>query len=179
MSKMKMVVILLVAMVMSLTAGEKKLGTEKNNCTPKMENQKMVNLEENKKIALGLSEAIMNGDWKKVNELISDDFTYEADGRPAVNKQQYIGFMKGVLTTAMTDMDMKFLHVVAEDDLVSVNYTNEMTNNGAFMGIPATGKRVNASGQFIREIKNGKVTAEWQTTNALSLMKDLGVIPSK
>ena len=74
---------------------------------------------------------------------------------------------------------MEFLHVIAEGDLVAVNYTNEMTHKGDFLGIPATNKRVKATGQFIREVKNGKVTAEWQTTNALGLMQELGAIPSK
>ncbi len=84
--------------------------------------------------------------------------------------------MRNVLAVSMTNMDMKFEHVIAEGDLVAVNYTNEMDNSGAFMGIPATNKRINASGQFIRQIKDGKVHAEWQTTNALGLMKDLGAI---
>ena len=130
-------------------------------------------LEQNKEIALGLSKAIMNGDWQKVDELIAEDFYYEADGRPAINKQQYIGFMKGVLSTGMQDMEMDFLHVIAEGNLVSVNYSNLMTHKGDFLGVPATGKRVNATGQFIREVKNGKVTAEWQTTNSAGLMQQL------
>ncbi len=134
---------------------------------------KDTNLEQNKEIALGLSRAIMDGNWEKVNALIADDFIYEADGRPSIGKMEYIGFMKGVLTGAMTDMKMDFLHVIAEGNLVSVNYKNEMTHVGNFLGIPATNKRVIATGQFIREVKNGKVTAEWQTTNAAGLMQQL------
>ena len=135
-----------------------------------MENQ-------NKEIALNLSKAIMNGKWDQVDLLIADDFKYEADGRPAIGKQEYIGFMKNVLCTAMTEMDMKFLRVIGEGDFVSVDYTNEMMHSGNFMGIPATNKKVMGTGQFIREIKNGKVIAEWQTTNMLGLMQQLGVIP--
>jgi predicted ester cyclase len=71
----------------------------------------------------------------------------------------------------MTDMDMTFLRVIAEGDLVAVDYTNAMTHPGAFYGVPGTG-------QFMREVKDGKVTAEWQTTNALGLMQQLGVIPA-
>ena len=127
----------------------------------------------NKEVALNLSKAIMSGDWESVDILISDDFQYEADGRPAIGKQEYIGFMKNVLSNAFTDMDMNFLHVIAEGDLVSVDYTNEMKHTGEFFGIPATQKSVIASGQFIREVKNGKVTAEWQTTNMAGLMKQL------
>ncbi len=130
-------------------------------------------LKANKEVALNLSKAIMVGDWEKVDGLISDDFKYEADGRPAIGKQEYIGFMKNVLSNAFADMDMDFIHVIAEGDLVSVDYTNKMTNVGDFFGIPATKKRVIASGQFIREVKNGKVTAEWQTTNMAGLMQQL------
>ncbi len=136
-------------------------------------------LEKNKEICLGVSNAIMNGKWEKVDELLADDFTYIGDGADPINKQQYIGFMKNVLCSAMTDMDMKFPRVIAEGDLVSVDYTNAMTHTGVFYGIPATNKRVIGTGQFIREVKNGKVTAEWQTTNAIGLMGQLGAMPKK
>ncbi|MBI2279784.1 MAG: ester cyclase [Bacteroidetes bacterium] len=130
-------------------------------------------LKVNKEVALNLSKAIMSGNWEKVDSLISDDFKYEADGRPAIGKQEYIAFMKNVLSNAFTDMDMDFLRVIAEDDLVSVDYTNKMTHIGDFFGIPATQKKIIASGQFIREVKNGKVTSEWQTTNMAGLMQQL------
>ncbi len=137
----------------------------------------MSELEQNKEIALDVSKAIMNGEWEKVDDLLADDFTYVGDGAPAINKGQYIGFMRGVLCAAMTDMDMEFVRVIAEGDLVAIEYTNAMTHSGEFYGVPATGKRVIGTGHFIREVKNGKVTAEWQTTNAMGLMRQLGVIP--
>jgi hypothetical protein len=31
----------------------------------------------------------------------------------------------------------------------------------------------------MREVKNGKVVAEWQTTNMMGMMQALGVIPTK
>ncbi|NVO03924.1 MAG: ester cyclase [Bacteroidetes bacterium] len=132
----------------------------------------------NKEIALGLSKAIMTGQWDKVEALLDDNFQYIGDGQPAINKQQYLYFMKEMLCTAMTNMDMKFPRVIAEGDMVSVDYTNEMTNSGIFFGIPATNKRVFGTGQFIRQIKDGKVVAEWQSTNMYGLMVQLGVIPA-
>jgi predicted ester cyclase len=133
--------------------------------------------EHNKQIALDLSRAIMNGEWSRVDELIADEFNYIGDGKPAIGKSQYIGFMRDVLCRGMTQMDMKFLSVIAEGDLVAVDYTNDMTHSGEFFGIPATGKRVRSTGQFMRKIKDGKVTGEWQTTNSLGLMQQLGAIP--
>ncbi len=140
--------------------------------TSKMENPT------NKEIALGLSKAIMTGQWDKVDALLDENFQYTGDGQAPIGKQQYIYFMKEMLCTAMTNMDMKFPRVIAEDDMVSVDYTNEMTNSGPFFGIPATNKRVMGTGQFIRRIKDGKVVAEWQTTNMYGLMVQLGVIPA-
>ncbi|MCB9134478.1 MAG: ester cyclase [Anaerolineales bacterium] len=137
-----------------------------------------MSLEQNKEIALGVSRAIMNGEWAKVDELLDDNFFYIGDGAAPINKAQYIGFMRGVLCGGMTEMDMDFLRVIAEGDIVAVDYTNAMTHTGEFYGIPATGKRVFATGQFMREVKNGKVMAEWQTTNALGLMAQLGAIPA-
>lgn len=124
-------------------------------------------------IALGLSLAIMEGDWAKVDALLADDFTYESDGRPAIGKQEYIGFMQHALSSAFTDMDMVFVHVVEEGGMVAVDYTNDMTHSGEFLGIPATGKRIHATGQFMRQVQNGQVVAEWQTTNMAGMMAQL------
>jgi len=135
--------------------------------------------ETNKEVALNLSRAIMTGQWDQVETLLADDFLYIGDDKPAINKAQYIGFMKNMLCSAMTQMDMKFLRVIADGSLVAVDYSNDMTHSGSFFGIPATGKRVRATGQFIREVNNGKVRAEWQTTNALGLMQQLGAIPAQ
>ena len=135
--------------------------------------------EHNKQIALDLSRAIMNGEWDRVDTLIADGFSYIVDGKPAIGKAQYIGFMRNILCAGMTQMDMKFLRVIAEGDLVAVDYTNDMTHTGEFFGIPASGKRVHSTGQFMREVKDGKVTAEWQTTNSLGMMQQLGAIPAR
>lgn len=133
---------------------------------------------DNKEIALNVSRAIMNGEWETVEALLADDFQYIGDGNPAINKQQYIGFMRYALCAGMTEMDMQFLRVVGEGEMVAVDYTNAMTHSGPFYGVPATGKRVIGTGQFMRQVKNGKVIAEWQTTNALGLMQQLGAIPA-
>ncbi len=133
----------------------------------------------NKTIALELSTAIMKGDWERAEALLDDAFVYVGDARPALDKAAYLGFMRGVLCEAMGDMDMDFTRVVAEGDLVAVEYTNAMTHKGVFFGVPATGRRVVGTGHFIREVKGGKITGEWQTTNALGLMAQLTAPASK
>ena len=123
--------------------------------------------------ALGLSRAIMVGDWKKVDALLDPEFSYIGDGNPVMGKAAYIGFMRDALCSAMTGMDMDFMRVLVDGNMVAVDYSNKMTNSGPFFGIPATGKRVIATGQFMRRVKDGKVVAEWQTTNMAGLMRQL------
>ena len=150
--------------------------TKQEHHTPKHESR--MDLNANKETALDLSRSIMKGDWAKVDALLADDFQYIGDGQPAIGKKEYIYFMKEILSKGFTNMDMKFHRVIAEGDMVAVDYTNFMDNTGVYFGIPATGKRIASTGEFMRQVKNGKVVAEWQTTNTYGMMIQLGVIPA-
>jgi predicted ester cyclase len=129
-------------------------------------------LEQTKKTAIGLSLAIARGDWSAVDALLAPSFAYVGDGRP-MSRPEYIAFMRNVLCAAMTEMEMKFTRVVAEGDLVALEYENAMTHSGPFAGFAPTGQRVTATGHLIRQVREATVVAEWQTTNALALMAQL------
>lgn len=133
-------------------------------------------LQENKKTAIELSLAIARGDWSAVEALLDPNFTYVGDGKP-MSRGEYVTFMRDVLSAAMTAMDMHFTRVVAEGELVALEYINHMTHSGPFIGIAPTGKRVSATGHLIRQVRDGRVVAEWQTTNALALMAQLRPAP--
>lgn len=129
-------------------------------------------LEETKKTAIALSLAIASGDWSAVDALLAPDFAYVGDGR-SLSRAEYLAFMRGALCASMTDMDMKFPRVVAEGEFVALEYQNAMTHSGPFAGVAPTHKRVTASGHLIRQVRDGMVVAEWQTTNAIALMAQL------
>ena len=129
-------------------------------------------LENNKEIALSVSRAILNGEWQKLEGLLDAGFTYAGDS-VLYNRDEYIGFMQG-LKDAMGNMTMEFTHVVAEGDLVSIRFVTRAKNVGKFMGAPSTGKDVVIVGQFTRRVANGKVMQEWQSTDLLGLMTQMG-----
>jgi len=131
-----------------------------------------MNLDENKKIALAVSKAIMGGDWKKLDDLLSPDFTYTGDGMK-LSRDEYFGFMQD-LYLSMRDMKMEFPQIVAEGEFVSIRFINPMKNLGKFMGAPATGKTIVSEGIFIRQIRNGKVIKENQTTDLMGIMTQMG-----
>jgi len=129
-------------------------------------------MEQNKEIALSVSKSILNGEWEKLNGLLADDFTYSGDGME-FNKQQYIDFMKG-MKSAMSNMNMEFTHVINEGDMVNIRFITTCKHTGNFMGAPATNKNLNIGGIFIRKVKGSKVVQEWQTTDLLGTMSQMG-----
>ncbi|MFC1980166.1 ester cyclase [Chloroflexota bacterium] len=46
------------------------------------------------------------------------------------------------------------------------------------MGIPPTGKQVTFKGIAVHRIASGKVVEKWLTMDMLSIMRQLGVVPT-
>ena len=67
--------------------------------------------------------------------------------------------------------------IVANGDLVAARWTDEVTHEGTFHGIPATGKRVVVSGINMYTIKNDRISAEWEQMDSLGMLHQMGVLP--
>lgn len=128
--------------------------------------------ERKKEVALSVSRAILAGDWARLDGLLDAGFTYTGDSA-VYSRDEYIGFMQA-LKDAMADMTMEFTHVVCEGDLVSVRFVTRAKNVGKFMGAPATDKQVEIMGIFVREVSGDRVLREWQATDLLGLMTQMG-----
>jgi len=127
----------------------------------------------NSDVALSVSKAILGGEWTKLDGILADDFTYTGDGM-SFDKRQYVEFMQG-MKSAFSNMAMEFTHVFAADDLVSIRFVTTCLHTGKFMGAPATNKSLAISGIFIRRIAGDRVVQEWQTTDLLGTMTQMGV----
>lgn len=132
----------------------------------------MNNPQSNKEVALAVSRAIMEGRWDDLDSLLDKDFTYTGDTF-VFNRDEYIGFMQD-MKAAFSDLKMVFPAIVAEDDMVSIRFISTAVNTGSFMGAPANKKNLEIHGIFMRKIKDGKVMQEWQTTDLLGVMKQIG-----
>lgn len=124
-------------------------------------------------IALGVSKAILAGDWKALDGLLAPGFTYDGDLGKPYTRDEYIGFMQA-MRGALSDMTMDFTHTVSQDGLVSVRFVTKARQTGKFMGAPATGKNVEVRGVFMRRIADGQVQQEWQATDLLWMMTQMG-----
>lgn len=88
------------------------------------------------------------------------------------------GFQQRVemLTTAIRQ-HFTIEHLIAEDDMVAVHWTTRAVQEGAFLGIPATGRAYTISGIDIHRLRDGKLAEHWHVVDIFSMMQQLGVLP--
>jgi predicted ester cyclase len=68
--------------------------------------------------------------------------------------------------------------MVAEGDMVSVIGRFRGTQKGELMGIPPTGKTVEFPMHITYRLANGKIVEHWMLTDNLSMLQQLGAIPT-
>jgi predicted ester cyclase len=128
--------------------------------------------EQVKNTALAVSKAILEARWNDLDNLLDDKFTYTGDGF-VFTKDEYIGFMQD-MKAAFSNLKMEFPHIVVDGDMASIRFISSAVNTGKFMGAPANNKNLEINGIFIRKVKDGKVMQEWQTTDLLGVMRQIG-----
>ena len=89
--------------------------------------------------------------------------------------------LKAVATairTAFPDWNSTVEEMFVDGDRVVERWTGRGTHEGAFQGIPPTGKQVAVPGVVFYRIADGKIAEFRGQFDRLSLMQQLGVIPS-
>ena len=78
---------------------------------------------------------------------------------------------------AFPDLRVTVEDLVTEGDKVAHRFTLRGTHAGPFLGIPATGRAVAATGIAIDRLAGGKVAESWVSLDALGLLRQLGASP--
>lgn len=128
--------------------------------------------EQTKDSALAVSLSIQDNDWQKLDSLLAPGFTYSGDGL-SFSCDEYIGFMQD-MKDAFSGMKMTFEHVLVDGEFVTIQFTSRAKNVGKFMGAPASKKDIEVRGTLIRQMRNGIAIQEWQTTDLLGVMTQMG-----
>ncbi len=79
--------------------------------------------------------------------------------------------------SAFPDLRFTIEDMIAGGDKVVVRGVWSGTHEGAFMGIPATGRRVTVTQIDITRVADGRMVEHWGQFDALGLMQQLGVVP--
>lgn len=134
--------------------------------------------DEDKAVVRRLYEAMAQGDYTALDELIAGDMI-EHEEIPGIEpgKEGAIRFFK-VLKGAFPDLIMVPEDMIAEGQMVAVRATMKGTHQGDFMGIPATGNRIEVPVADFLRLEDGKLVEHWGFTDTETMMRQLGVIES-
>ena len=124
-------------------------------------------------------EAFRQGNTEVIDELVSEDFV-EHNPMPGFEGTRE-GFKQMVagLHQAFPDFDTQVHDQIADGDKVVERWTGGGTHEGDFMGIPATGRRIEIEGMDITRLADGRIVEHWTQMDALAMMQQLGVIPEQ
>lgn len=123
---------------------------------------------------------INDGDIDGFGRLLADDFV-EREALPGFppTRDGVIGYFK-MLTAAFPDMRMTADDVFASGDKAVARARVTGTHKGEFMGMPASGRRVEVPLiDIIRFDSDGRAREHWGIVDQLAMMQQLGAIPSE
>lgn len=81
--------------------------------------------------------------------------------------------------TAFPGYQLSAKEMVAEGDRVAVRIEFTGTHDGDLMGIAPTGKPVAIEIGMIYRIENGKIVEHWMLADQLTMLQQIGVIPTQ
>lgn len=68
--------------------------------------------------------------------------------------------------------------VIAEGELVFVEWSCTAVHRGPFLGIPATGRTVSLYGMYVERVRDGQVVEHWGLQDTMGLVAQLGGTPT-
>lgn len=124
-------------------------------------------------------EAFNDGRLEVIDELCSPDIvTHDPAEAEDLRGTEVLKERVMRYRTAMSDLHVTFEDVFASEDRVAARWTATGTNDGELAGMPATGKRMEITGNSIdRFDADGKIVETWDNWDNAGFMQQLGITP--
>ena len=132
---------------------------------------------DNKILIRRFVDCLNSGSPSAVEEFIAADYVYHNPALPDVKDFATLKRFNTMTSVAFPDLRFTIEDLIAEGDKVVYRYSATGTHKGDLSGIAATEKMVTITGMVISRILNGKVQEDWEQTDMLGLMQQLGVVP--
>jgi steroid delta-isomerase-like uncharacterized protein len=123
-------------------------------------------------------ERVNAGDVDGFSTLLADDLIEheKIEGLPQT-KEGVIQFFT-MLLAAFPDVSMDAEDIIESGDTAWARIRITGTNQGEFMGMPATGKSVDFQAvDIVRFNDEGLAAEHWGVTDSMTMMQQLGVVP--
>jgi predicted ester cyclase len=136
---------------------------------------------EDQKTRIGrvLEEAFNKGNVNVFDEVMASDIVYHIPPRPDVKGlAAYKQYMTD-LRKALSGFQFTIHELIVDGDIDAGRWTIQGTHTGQLPGtpVPPTGKQVTMTGLYMSRTVNDRVVEQWNYTDLVGLMQQLGVAP--
>jgi len=135
--------------------------------------------EDNKATSRRFYEEVINQKQLAVVDEVAGDNYLSHDFPPGLPPgREGLKIFISVFHAAFPDGHLTIDQMIAEGDTVATRLTFHGTHTGEFQGIAPTGKKVTIPALDMARFESGKLVEHWGGPNQMSLLQQLGVIPS-
>jgi steroid delta-isomerase-like uncharacterized protein len=134
--------------------------------------------EQNKSIVRRwVDEGWNKGKLSVIDQLYAPNFIQHEPQPEMVNSSEALKKYVNTYLTAFPDLHFTVDDLVAEGDKVVWRFTSKGTHQGAFMGLPPTGKTSIVTGMVLFRLENSRIVEAYVNIDALGLLQQIGIIP--
>jgi steroid delta-isomerase-like uncharacterized protein len=132
-------------------------------------------VERNKALVVRFLERMNNADLEGAAALLGGEpYRSHFAGLPPVTGVDSWRQMAGGFYAAFPDLHVSLEgKLIGEGEYVTSRYTWSGTHHAAFMGIPATERRVTVVGTNVFRIEDEHIVEQWETQDVMGLMQQL------
>jgi len=132
--------------------------------------------EQNKALLSRMWEMWNNGNFEAWKQIHAPEYVwYSPSNSPKPSTIEETIEMGRMFRNSFPDVTTRIEELIAVGDKVITRWIMTGTQKGEFVGIPATGNKVENSGIMITRIENGKIVEDREDGDMLVLMKQLGM----
>lgn len=135
--------------------------------------------EENKAIVRRNYETADKNDLTTFSEQLAPNVAVHLPGMPGPLNREALIQMMNVMFSGLKQRQHVFEDQIAEGDKVATRLTLHAVHAGEFQGMPATGKQIAVPQIALHRIQNGKIAEVWVSSDDVSMMQQLGLMPSQ
>jgi steroid delta-isomerase-like uncharacterized protein len=115
-------------------------------------------------------------DIASLSRLTTPDFKYHLGQQPPRSRDAMQAFLEST-HEAYPDWQVRILEIIAEEQSGAIRWEGQVTHKGQFHGIAPTGRAIQVNGINMYRIEGDLIAEEWEQTDSLSMLRQLGELP--
>ncbi len=114
-------------------------------------------------------EAINERDSGACERLLSVDFVHNGEPRGRAGQRQAVEYFLAAFPDLRNEIEL----ILAEDDLVAAHQRWAGTHEGEFLGVEASGRRVEFTSTAVLRIRDGLISQAWDELDTGAILAQL------